>query len=192
MKYLVCLGLSLAFAQGAVAQDRAGPYVGVSVGAFSYKEVSDVSGAEFKDTAPAQRISGGYRFNENFALEVGWGQTTELEDTFTLATFPNSTTYAVDAEFEAITVRALGVMPFDKVSMIYGIGYYNADISSTEVVVGFPLSTTSSESSQEGATLVGGLEWNFDRLDIRGELEWFDADDGAESWDFSVGVFFHF
>lgn len=190
MKYLFCLGLSLAFVQGAVAQDRKGGYVGASVGYFSYKEVNDAIGAAFEDTAPAHRIAGGYRFNDNFALEVGWGRTTELEDRFT-ATVPPTDTFAVNAEFEALSVRALGIMPFDKMSMIYGIGYYDAEISSSEIVVGFP-GSTSAKSSQEGATLVGGLEWNFERLDIRGELEWFDADDGAEAWDVGVGIFFHF
>ena len=31
----------------------------------------------------AYRIIGGYRFNDNFALEGGWGKTGDLEESFT-------------------------------------------------------------------------------------------------------------
>lgn len=39
--------------------------------------------------------------------------------------------------------------------------------------------------------LVGGLEFNLERVDIRAELEWFDVED-AEASGINVGVFFHF
>jgi opacity protein-like surface antigen len=190
MKYLICLGLSLAFVEAAAAQDRSGPYMGVSVGSFSYEEDVDELGLGIDDSTNTYRLIGGYRFSESFALEGGWGRTGDIEESFT-EDFPpfGPLTFDVGAEFEVLTVRGLGFIPFERVSLLGGIGYYDADIEVTAGVPGF--GSGSEEASEDGATLIGGLEFNLDRVDVRTELEWFDVDDG-EAWDLSVGVLFGF
>ena len=190
MKYLICLGLSLAFVQAAAAQDRSGPYMGVSVGSFSYEEDVDELGLAIDDSTSTYRLLGGYRFSESFALEGGWGRTGDIKESFSEPFPPFGTiTFDVAAEFEVLTVRGLGFIPFEKVSLLGGIGYYDADIDVTVSVPGFGSETEG--ASEDGATLIGGLEFNLERFDIRTELEWFDVDNG-DAWDVSVGVLFSF
>jgi hypothetical protein len=190
MKYLICLGLSVAFVQAAAAQERTGPYMGFSVGSFSYEEEDEDLGTLIDDSTSAYRLMGGYRFNDNFALEGGFGQTGDIEESFAefIPGF-GSLNFGVGAEFEVLTVRALAFMPFEKVSLLGGVGYYDADI---EVTVSVPGVGSGSEgTSDDGATLIGGFEFNLERVDIRTELEWFDIDNG-EAWDISVGLLFRF
>src|SRR5262245_18612610 len=194
MKYLIWLGWSLACVQAAAAQDRSGAYMGASVGSFSYEEEDEGLGV-IDDSATAYRIMGGYRFNDHFAVEGGWGKTGDLEGGFT-ETIPPFGTFTVNlvGNYEVLTVRALGFLPFEKVSLLGDVGYFDADIDASvnvtgPVSVGGPLDAS---GSGDGATLVGGFEYNLERIDIRGELEWFDVSDGAEAWDVSVGVLFHF
>ena len=190
MKYLICLGLSLGFVQAAAGQDRGGPYMGVSVGSFSYEEDVDELDLGIDDSTNTYRLIGGYRFSENFALEGGWGRTGDIEESFSEPFPPFGTvTFDVGAEFEVLTVRGLGFIPFESVSLLGGIGYYDADIEVTASVPG--LGSGSEETGENGATLVGGFEFNLERVDIRTELEWFDVDDG-EAWDLSIGVLFSF
>ena len=190
MKYLIWLGLSLGFVHAAAAQDRAGPYMGFSVGSFSYEEEDEDFGSLIDDTTSAYRLMGGYRFNDNFALEGGWGKTGDIEESFSefVPGFGN-VTFDVGAEFDVLTVRALGFIPFERVSLLGGVGYYDSDIEVTVSVAG--VGSGSEGASDDGATLIGGFEFNLERVDIRTELEWFDVDDG-ESWDVSVGVLFSF
>lgn len=190
MKHLICLGLSLAFVQAANAQDRSGPYMGVSVGSFSYEEDVDELGLGIDDSTNTYRLMGGYRFSESFALEGGWGRTGDIKESFS-EPFPpfGILTFDIGAEFEVLTVRGLGFIPFERVSLLGGIGYYDADIDVTVSVPGFGSETEG--TSEDGATLIGGLEFNLERVDIRAELEWFDVDD-AEASGINVGVLFHF
>lgn len=193
MKYLIYLGMSLAFVHGATAQDRDGAYIGGSIGSFSYSEDDDELGDIIDDSASLYRIMGGYRFNDNFAIEGTWGKTGDVEESFTeVIPLFGTVTLNLSGDFEILTVRALGFIPFEKVSLLGGVGYYDAEQNVTASVSVPGFSTTVSDSgSEDGATLIGGLEFNLERVDIRGELEWFDVDE-AEAWDVTVGVIFHF
>ena len=189
MKYLICLGMSLAFAQAAAAQERGGAYMGFSVGSFSYSEDEDI----LDDSASAYGIMGGYRFNDNFALEGGWQKTGDLEETLSEVIPPFGTvTLNLAADFEVLTVKALGFIPFEKVSLLGGVGYFDADatISATATVLG-GAGQASDEGSEDGAMLVAGIELNLERIDIRAELDWFDVDE-AEASSINVGVLFNF
>ncbi|HEX7238476.1 MAG TPA: outer membrane beta-barrel protein [Gammaproteobacteria bacterium] len=194
MKYLIGLGLSLAFVQAATAQDRSGAYIGASLGYFSFEEDDEELDLTLDDTTTAYRLMGGYRFSENFAVEGGWGRTGDVEESFTEVVLPFGT-LAIDAaaEFEVLTVRALGFIPFERTSLFGGVGYYDADIDvdASISIGGIPAGSGSDGISENGATLVGGFEFNLERVDIRAELEWFDIDE-ADAWDASVGVLFHF
>jgi OmpA-OmpF porin, OOP family len=192
MKYLICLGMSLAFVHAASAQENRGGYLGFSVGSFSYEEEDEDFGiVVIDDTTSAYRIIGGYRFNDHFALEGGWGKTGDFEENFTELVPPFGTiTFSLSGEYEVLMVRALGIVPFERVSLLGGVGYYDADLDYTISVTGF--GAGAGEAGDDGATLVGGFEFNLERLDIRTEVEWFDSDDGVKAWDFSVGLLFRF
>ena len=187
--YLLCLALSLAFAQAAAAQDRSGGYMGFSVGSFSFAEDEDL----LDDSATAYRVMGGYRFNDHFAVEGGWEKTGDVEESFSEVIPPFGTvTLNIGADFEILTVKALGFIPFEKVSLLGGVGYFDADANIWASGTALGISQQASDqSSEDGAMLVGGLEFNLERVDIRAELEWFDVED-AEASGINVGVLFHF
>ena len=188
-KHLLCLALSLAFAQAAAAQDRSGGYMGFSLGSFSYAEDEDL----LDDSSTGYRIMGGYRFSENFAVEGGWEKTGDLEESFAEDIPPfGLITLNIGADFEILTVKALGFIPFEKVSLLGGVGYFDADANISASATGFGgAAQASDQGSEDGAMLVGGLEFNLERVDVRAELEWFDVDD-AEASGINVGVLFHF
>jgi outer membrane protein with beta-barrel domain len=185
MKSLICLGFALAFVQAAVGQERGGPYMGFSVGSFSYEESVEDLDVSIDDTTTMYRILGGYRFSDNFALEGGWSKTGDIEESAAFLGIP----FNVGAEFEVLTVRALAMVPFERTSLLGGVGYYDSDIEVSVVVPG--IGSGSESTGEDGVTLVGGFEFNLERVDIRTELEWFDIDEG-DAWDVSVGVLFSF
>jgi hypothetical protein len=189
MKYLICLGLSLAFVQAAAAQDRSGGYMGFAIGSFSYAEDEDL----LDDSASSYRIMGGYRFSDNFAVEGGWEKTGDLEESFSENIPPFGViTLDLGADFEILTVKALGFIPFEKVSLLGGVGYFDADANISATATGFGgAGSASDEGSEDGAMLVGGLEFNLEKVDIRAELNWYDVDD-ADASGINVGVLFHF
>jgi len=192
MKHLIYLGMSLAFVHAAAAQEEnRGAYMGFSVQSFNYEEEDEELGLAIDDSSTGYRLTGGYRFSDNFAVEGGWGKTGDIQDSYTESIPPfGDFTLDITGEYEVLTVRALGIIPFDRLSLLGGVGYYDADLDLTVGIAGF--GEASASDSDDGATLVGGLEFNLDRIDIRTELEWFDVDDGAEAWDLSVGVLFNF
>lgn len=106
---ILCLGL----AQTANAQDMSGGYIGFALGAVDYEVADEDLGETLSDTSTAYRVLGGYRFSDNFAVEGGWVQTSDLEENIveTLPLF-GTLTLDVDAELEVLTVRALGIIPF--------------------------------------------------------------------------------
>ena len=89
-----------------------------------------------------------------------------------------------------MTLRALGIIPLSKASLFGGVGYYDADVTASATLTGF--GQVEDESSEDGAALVGGVQFEFERVSIRGEYEWFDSDGDVEAWDISVGLLFKF
>jgi OOP family OmpA-OmpF porin len=174
----------------AQAQETNGGYMGFALGSFDYEE--EDGGITFSDTTTAYRLLGGYRFNENFALEAGWGATSELEDSLTefVPGFGNVTA-SITADYEVLTVRALGLIPLQSVSLLGGVGYYDSELDGALSLAGFG-NIADFEGSESGATLIGGLQFELERLSIRGEVEWFDTDGDVEAWSASVGLLFRF
>jgi hypothetical protein len=201
MKYLICLALSLALVEAATAQGRGDPYLGATVGAFSFEEQDDEVGLTIDDSTYAYHLVGGYRFSAHFALEGGLGRTQHIEESFN-GVIPIGSLDFVNAEFRLLTVRALGFIPFEATSLLGGVGYHDAEIEYRNSIEGpgqVGNRIYSGETSHNGATLMGGFEINLERIDIRAQLEWFEFDgenmlrvDDGDAWDLSIGVLFSF
>ena len=166
--------------------------MGVFGGMFDYDEdLSAIApGQSFSDSATAVKVYGGYRFNEWFAVEGSYGKTGDLEETVPLFAPPFGTLNAeVGANYEFLTVNALGHIAFEKMSLFAGLGYWDADISVdlTVNVPGFGQITDNETDSDDGTMLSAGLEWEFDSLAVRGELDWFDVEE-ADAFMVGVGV----
>jgi hypothetical protein len=189
MKRLIWLTMAIGFAQAAAAQEEnRGPYLGLSLGSFNYEQDNGALGIFVDDSTSAYRIIGGYRVSDHFAVEAGWGETGDLEDN---TPFSNLTV-DIQGEYEVLTVRALGIVPLGKrVSLYGGLGFYDAEFDAT-ITVNNLLGPYVVEDRAEGATLVGGIEFNVERMHIRTEIEKFDSDEGSDAWDISIGVLFKF
>ena len=189
MRRLVAIGALWLFAAAAHAQDYSGPYLGVSVGSFDYTELDDQIGVLIEDSTSAYRLIGGYQVNENLAIEAGVGKTGDIKESFPLG--PGSGSFDIRADYELVTVRALGLVPLDSFDFFGGIGYYDATINVSATATGVG-SLGEDEDEDSGATLLGGVQFYLDNFTIRGEYEWFNTDSDLEVWDISVGVLFRF
>jgi len=201
MKPFIWIVIAIGVAHVASAQEDArdpdrGPYVGFSLGSFSYEQQDPVV-VLLDDTTSAYRIIGGYRFSDHFALEGSWLKTGDLEDSFTRSTSQGDVFgINVKGDYDVRTVRALGILPLnDKVSLYGGLGYYDAELDATvtsQNLTGPGPGSYAVEAGDDGATIVGGVEFKLKRMDIRAEIEKFNAKENSDAWDFNVGMLFRF
>ena len=197
MKRFIWIVMAIGLAHVAAAQEDAndedrGPYLGLSLGAFSYEKDNQPFGIHIDDTASAYRIIGGYRFSDHFALEGSWGETADFEDSLTVPTFQ----FDVKGEYEVRAIRALGILPLgENVSLYGGLGYYDAELDATvttQSLTGVGSGSYDVEDGTHGATIVAGVEFKLQRMNIRTEIEKFEHDNSADTWDVSVGMLFRF
>lgn len=179
-----------AFAGTAHAQDDHGPYVGVSLGYFDYQESDDDFGAFIDDSTSAYRLLVGYQLNENLMIEGGFGRTNSFGESYPLFP-PGSGTFDIEAEYEIATVRALGLVPVGQFDVFGGIGYYDATVTGSARATGVGL-LGEIEDDEDGATLLGGVQFYLDNFTIRGEYEWFDSSSNVDAWDLNVSILFRF
>jgi opacity protein-like surface antigen len=176
------------FAVAAHAQGDSGPYIGVAAGSFSYQEADAQLGLFIDDTTTTYRVIGGYQVNESLAIEGAIGKTGDIKESFPLI---SSGSLDLTAEYELVTVRALGLVPVGRVDLFGGIGYFDATVNVAASATGFGL-LGEAEEDDSGATLLGGVHFYLDNVTIRGEYEWFDTDGDLEVWDITIGVLFRF
>jgi hypothetical protein len=135
------------FAIGAEAQEARGAYFGLSYGNLNYRNVNDVDGYEvygigaMSETADHARLLGGYRVHEQFAVEVGWGRAGLVDyDETTVYSAPGErllySRNALDVEIETVTVRVVGSIPFRRLSLFGGAGYYDAGLNGSYLNAG--------------------------------------------------------
>ncbi len=180
---------SLIVAGAAQAQSDSGPYIGVGVGVFDYYEYDDQTGLVVDDSTPVYRLIGGYQLNENLAIEGTLARTGDIKETFPFG--PPVGTVTARADYELYSVRALGLVPLRSFDFYGGVGYYKATLKSDLSAPDIGLAD-SAQSDGSGATLLGGVHFYLDRFIIRGEYEWFNADNNIDIWDITVGVLFRF
>jgi Outer membrane protein beta-barrel domain len=135
-----------------------GPYFGASIGAFDYSH--NLGGFfRFSDTASIGSIYGGYRFNDRWAVEGSYGNTS------TLTGRPFG--IPLSADFAFMEVRGLAHFG----NLYTGVGYWNSDVSRS----GFSLGAPELRDDSDVSLLLGG-EWSFRRdWTFRLEYELFDT-----------------
>lgn len=185
MKYIIGAALVLAsLAAHSQELKTSGAYMGFGLGYLDYEESE--AGFSFSDSTTAYRLLGGYRFSENFAVEGGWGATSDLKDTVSVS----GVSVDVKGDYEIMSVRALGTIPLDSVSLFGGVGYYDAELSVTASVAGF--GSISADGNDSGAALIGGVEFLLNRVSLRAEYEWFDTDSNIDASTLGLGLLFSF
>ena len=191
---------------GSVAQTQAqeetlkGPFVGFSVGSFRYSETDESIGAKVADDTGVYRLLGGYRFTARMSLEASWARTGEIAASATVDD-PLLGPARLDtrADLETLTVRVVGVKPYDRVVLFGGFGIYEAMLDEVgQFEDPFGVTTYTYHESDRGANLIGGVQFDVrPRVSVRAEYEWFDADSmGSDNnpsvWSAGVSVLFKF
>jgi hypothetical protein len=175
MKYLLLALLALGVTSTIEAQPLSA-YYGVALGTFDYDE-KDFSGNSFvTDKVSSYRLMVGYQFMEHLSVEGGYGETGTIRDTVTVSAFPapGTVNLNVNYEFRMLTVRLLGVLPFDNgVSLLGGLGY--TDMKGKFNFTDGTNSLAGDETTNEPGYYVGA-QYDWDRVAVRLGYEKFDFD----------------
>jgi Outer membrane protein beta-barrel domain len=184
--------LLLGIAPLAHAQSERGMYFGAGLGSFDYDEGSD----GISDSNYAYHLFGGYKFSDNFAIELGLGGTGDLEESFT-DTVPGigTVTLEVDAHASIYSLVLLGMLPFDRMSLFAGVGYFNAGFEGDVNAVGFGGGSFDG-GHDHGALASFGLQHDFGldlkSFSIRGQYDWYDFPDDIDASGFSLSMLYRF
>jgi hypothetical protein len=181
MKYLLLALLTLGVTS--MVQGQAGAaYYGVALGTFDYEEEDDAGGEFLADSVSSYRLMIGYQFMEHLGVEGGYGATGTIRDTASLNAFGPSGPFTVPldfrSEFKILTVRLLGILPFDNgVSLLAGLSYADMRQDIDFSINGGPLQSTDVDGNEPGYYV--GAQYDLDRFAIRL---------GYEKYDFSGDV----
>ena len=90
------------------------------------------------------------------------------------------------------TVRGVGYLPLSWGSLFLGIGYFDSDADAfLEFDDGFTISRIEDSASEDGATYILGVQWDFSAVSLRLEYEDWDIDE-ADASQFGVGLHWRF
>jgi OOP family OmpA-OmpF porin len=166
-------------------------YYGVALGSFDYEEGDGFGGELFGDSVSSYRLMVGYQFMEHLTVEGGYGKTGTIRDSATLIfSGPGGGSFPLDfsSEFSILTIRLLGVLPFDNgVSLLGGIGY--ADLKQD---IDFTFAGTPSSTEQTGnePTYYLGAQYDWDRVAVRLGYEKYDFEGDIEVKETSLTFFY--
>ena len=192
---VVALAGTLAFSLPSLgmAQAMSGPdsawFVGGSYGQSKLEcDTSGIAGVSCDDSDTAWRIFGGYQFNKNLAVELGYSALGEASIS------GGGITATVEAK--AWDLVAVGILPITAQFSVFGkLGMYMAD---SELSSNTPLIPGASDSNTD-ITYGIGLQYDFNKsLGVRAEYQQYKkvgSDDVGGDGDvdvMSVGVVFRF
>jgi OOP family OmpA-OmpF porin len=188
---VIGLASALLFTGPTFAQNGAF-YVGGSIGQTDVKDgctgISDIPGLSCDDEDTSWKIFGGYQFNRNFALEVGYVDLGEV----------TANGLGVNASIEATGFELVGVgmLPLGNNFSLYGkIGLYRADTKAEATAGAFSL-----REEESNTDLTFGIGAQFDlskQFAIRAEWQRYQdvggGDIGESDIDvISIGALFRF
>ncbi|WP_405231720.1 porin family protein [Lentisalinibacter salinarum] len=173
MRIVIFLLAGLMLGTSALAE---GFYVGGGVGFTQIEDEED--GISFDDTPIGWRVFAGYEFTPNFALEGGYLDSGEAEDTILGED--------VEADLTAWTLTGLGILPINDSWKVFGkLGYYDGE--SEVSVLGF-----SAEDDESGLTLGAGTRYDVtQQFSVRADFDWYDSDIDT-LWSLGIAVQFMF
>ncbi len=183
---LAILGLAaLVFASPAAAQGRdMGAYVGVAIGQATQDGQCDnvAPPVTCDDKDSAWKIFGGYQFNRNLAVELGYSN-------FGEATARSGAGFVTD-EASAFEMTGVLMLPLADRFSIYGkLGFYRGELERTS-----NLATPTGTNSSTGLTFGGGVRFDVtNAIGVRLEYQIYpDLGDLPDVKVMSVGVLFKF
>ena len=158
-----------------------GVFIGGSIGTASLDD--DFDGLAVDDSSTAYRLVVGWRFNDYFALEGGYHNFGDFEQTFDIAGVPNTVVLSADG----FTLGATGAIPFgERFSLMGRAGMFfwngNAEINNV------------SQATPEDSNLYLGAGLRFqitEKVQVTGDWTRYDLE-GTNSGVFSIGLEYQF
>ncbi len=181
MKYLLLALLALGVTS--TVQGQAGAaYYGVALGTFDYEEEDGAGGEFLADSVSSYRLMVGYQFMEHLGVEGGYGKTGTIRDSASLNAFgpsgPSTVPLDFRSEFKILTVRLLGILPFDNgISLLAGLSYADMRQDIDFSINGGPQQSTDIDGNEPAYYF--GAQYDLDRFAIRL---------GYEKYDFSGDI----
>ena len=177
----------LAFAAASAAQAQSGSaYYGLSIGEFDYDEGE----GGFADSVSVYRLMISYLFNDHLAVEGGYAETSTLRDAQTFFS-PQLGQFdlAFESDFKILTVRLLGVLPFDNgISLLGGFGY--ADSKQDITLDAGPFGQQSGDIDENAPAYYVAAQYDWDRAAVRLGYEKYDFDGGLDVIETSITFFY--
>ncbi len=175
------MAVSIMLLAGPISAQAGGFFVGGSIGQASLDE--DFDGLTVDDNSTAIRIVAGWRFNDYFALEGGYHDFGDFEQTFDNAGVPGPAKLSADG----FTLGAVGSIPVSERFALTGragMFFWNGTAEVNNV----------SQATPEDSNLYLGAGVSFDlsnRLQLTGDWTRYELED-AVSGVFSVGLQYQF
>ena len=197
--------LALWTTQGYAQNDSEKFYAGFSWGQFNYRETMTVPDASadlgistftlFEDNTHVSKVYGGYRITDRWSVEGGYVMTSALESTDSFSDpVLGGVNSLVNWDYEILSVRGLWTVRYLRLNLFMGGGLFDlsssTDISQTSTCCG--TQSLSDSDGESGVTIAFGLEWAFDAVTLRGELDVFFLESDLETDSVSVGLNWRF
>jgi opacity protein-like surface antigen len=180
MKYLLVALVALAATATIEAQPESA-YYGLSLGKLDFQENDFFGRPIVDDSVSSTRLIVGYQFLEHLGVEGGYGQTQTIRGSVSGAFNGVPFTLSSGYKFKSITVRLLGVLPFDNgVTLVGGIGYSDVKFK-FNVTDGSATDSDSESVNQPGYYF--GAQYDWDRVGVRLAYEKLDFEGGYFSDD---------
>ena len=217
MRYSVLVLCLLAAGPAAAQQGLLGLYVGAGLGSFEFDENQrgrlpsfSVPGSDvpvgglripgIDDSVTTWKVFGGWQMSPNLGVEVSYGQTQDLETSY--SAMVSDLTIATDlaTDVSVGTARAMGYLPLRLVTLFGGLGYFEADFSASgeiDLVISGAANARDTvqlggaAGSDSGATALIGVQWSLFSLSFRADYEWLDME-AASASTLGVGVALRF
>lgn len=167
--------LALALTPAVHAQPDGAAYYGLALGDFEYTEGDQFLGDLFSDSVSSWHLMINYMFMEHLGVEGSYGKTSTIRDSFTFLTGgqPESVEVGFESEISMLTIRLVGVLPFDNgLSLMAGLGY--ADVSQDIDLSQDGVPAQSIEVSENNPAYYVGVQYDWDRVALRLAYEKYD------------------
>jgi hypothetical protein len=182
MRTLLVAILALAAAPAAYAQPESA-YYGLALGNLEFQENDFAGRPIIDDKVSSYRLMVGYQFLEHLGVEGGYGESKKINGSASLVFFPGAAPIDLDVnyEFRFLTLRLLGVLPFDNgMSLVGGVSF--SDIKFKYNLTDGVDTESGSESTNEPGYYVG-VQYDWDRVGVRLAYEKLDFEGGLFSDD---------
>ncbi len=194
---LAILGMVAALMAGPAAAQtpEKGIYLGGSVGYSQYKDVCKNLLIPCDGNDTAWRLFGGYQFNRNWSLELGYADLGESEGAGPIPAGGNA-----DFKWSSYALDLTGIGSVYLTERLALFGRLGAYMGRTEVDVAFsafPASNSHDAKTNSGFTFGAGAAYTLGRVGLRVEWQRYDNigtnSQGTDEVDvFSVGALFRF